>query len=170
VLTTDRILTRAGVMGRRGSDLRLDQIAGISHHQNLVERVVGTGRLALRQAGTGNIVVFDHVPRPDVVHRLVAEQAALRSGAGVEQRGPGPPARSRHDRGLAPYPAASRPVPAWEATPPAGVAAVSDPPATGHQASPSVAERLVELAELHRRGLVTDAEYSSKRMQLLDQL
>jgi hypothetical protein len=140
VLTTDRIVTRAGVFGRRGSAVRLDQIAAMSHHQSMFERVLGTGRLVVERAGTGEVVVFDHVPRPGLVERIVSEQ--LHEAGSPRDSWPGPEVRS--------------PV-----TPPAGV------PVGGGS---SVTARLAELAELHRRGLVTDAEYADRRTRLLDQL
>lgn len=140
VLTTDRIVTRAGVFGRQGSAVGLDQITGLSHHQSLFERALGTGRLVVERAGTGDVVVFDHVPRPGVVERLVSEQ--------LHEAGP----RRDHWAGG---------VDGAPATPPAGV------PVGGRS---SVTARLAELAELHRRGLVTDAEYADRRTRLLDQL
>lgn len=44
------------------------------------------------------------------------------------------------------------------------------PAATAGQAGSSVADRLATLADLHRRGLVTDHEYATTRARLLDQL
>jgi hypothetical protein len=35
---------------------------------------------------------------------------------------------------------------------------------------PSVAERLTQLSELRRRGVVTEAEFEAKKAQLLEQL
>ena len=35
---------------------------------------------------------------------------------------------------------------------------------------PTVAQQLGELAELHRHGVVTDAEYEQKRRELLERL
>ena len=34
----------------------------------------------------------------------------------------------------------------------------------------SVADRLLQLDELHRRGIVSDAEFASKKAELLDRL
>jgi Bacterial PH domain len=144
VLTTDRLVTRAGIIGRRGTEVRLDQVASLSHYQSLFERTVGTGHLVVERIGTPVPVIFDHVPRPATVHRLVAEQCAL--------------ARAPWGGSTAPAPS-----PSWRDTPPAGLVRAEGPPGT-------VGARLAELAELYRQGLVTDAEYSSKRMELLDQL
>jgi membrane protein YdbS with pleckstrin-like domain len=156
VVTTDRLVTRAGILGRRGTEVRLDQIASLSHHQSLFERAVGTGHLVVERIGTPQPVIFDHVPRPAAVHRVVADQAALARAPGGTRSSAFPAA-----------PAPPGPTPSWRGdTPPAGVARVD----RVEGSSASVGARLAELAELYRRGLVTDAEYSSKRMELLDQL
>ncbi len=51
-------------------------------------------------------------------------------------------------------------------TPPSGIARVSPSP----HGEETVAERLVQLDELRRRGIVTDAEFASKKAELLDRL
>ena len=37
-------------------------------------------------------------------------------------------------------------------------------------AAPTIAQQMSELAELHRHGVITDAEYEQKRRELLDRL
>jgi hypothetical protein len=51
-------------------------------------------------------------------------------------------------------------------TPPSGTARVSRP-APGEE---TVAERLMQLDELRRRGIVTDEEFAAKKAELLDRL
>jgi pyridoxine/pyridoxamine 5'-phosphate oxidase len=74
--------------------------------------------------------------------------------------------------GLTPAGASRRARDAWDDavpsgdTPPSGTATVTRPV----HGEPSVTDRLVELDELRRRGIVTEAEFASKKAELLDRL
>jgi uncharacterized membrane protein YdbT with pleckstrin-like domain len=77
VLTTSRLLVRAGVLSRRGRDVALCRITGMSSRQSLGQRLLGSGTVVVETAGEDPAVVLDRVPhREDVVallHRLVRE-------------------------------------------------------------------------------------------------
>jgi uncharacterized membrane protein YdbT with pleckstrin-like domain len=71
VLTDRRVLQRRGLLGRRGRDLTLGRVTGVSFAQKPVERVLGAGTLVLEVAGAPRPAVLRHVPRVEVVHGLV---------------------------------------------------------------------------------------------------
>ena len=155
VVTTSRIVQRSGVVSRRGLELRLERVNQLSYHQSITARLLRTGELIVEMGGELGVVVFDHVPRPAVVQSLITEQidAVHRRVRTFVPVGP----RLRVD--------ANRPLSAGD-TPPKGTAAV-----TGSRAGDrSVVDRLVELDELRRRGIVTDDEFAAKKTALLERL
>jgi hypothetical protein len=161
-LTSLRIVERSGLVARRGEEVLLDRITAVSYRQSLLGAVVGAGRLVV-DLGGGDRLAIDHVRQPARLQALVAEQLSTRAAVGVAGGGAPP---GRWVGGLGP------------ATPPAGTTAVPSADGGGPRAAPtssprpgaSVAERLSILADLHRRGLVTDDELRVKRAQLLDEL
>jgi len=156
VVTTNRIVQRSGVLSRRGLELRLERVNQLSYHQSLAGRLLRTGELLVEVGGDTGVVVFDHVPRPAAVQSVITEQInAVHRGipSGVE------PTPTVWD------PATAQNWMSWE-TPPSGTPRVSgsaEPPIT-------VADRLVQLDDLRRRGIVSASEFAAKKAQLLDQL
>ena len=123
--------------------------------------------------GDTGLLVFDHVPRPAAVQSVITEQIdALRHRAGVPiTTGAGPGARNGTAPPRSPLPLGAGGPRSQELgitgdTPPSGTAAVARSP----YGEDSVAARLVQLDELRRRGIVTEAEFASKKAELLDRL
>jgi hypothetical protein len=167
VLTNMRIVERSGVLSRRALEIRLDRINELSYHQSLAARLGRTGEVMVEMGGETGVVIFEHVPRPAAFQSLITEQmSALQDGR--RARGSLSP--------LAPSvgPAASAtPVPGSslaDSTPPTGAPVVPGAAAGGPGGAPSVSERIMQLNELRRRGIVSDAEYEAKKAQLLEQL
>ncbi|HLM95785.1 MAG TPA: PH domain-containing protein [Acidimicrobiales bacterium] len=161
VVTNTRIIQRTGVFARRGLELRLERVNQLSYHQSIPDRILRTGELHVEMGGDTGLVVFDHVPRPAAVQSVITEQIdALRHRSGVPMS-TGP--RQASWNGASPR----EPGPGITGdTPPSGVARVTRSP----QGEDTVAGRLVQLDELRRRGIVTDAEFASKKAELLDRL
>ncbi|HXQ59471.1 MAG TPA: PH domain-containing protein [Acidimicrobiales bacterium] len=166
VLTTNRIVERSGVFARRALEIRLDRINELSYHQSLTARLFRTGEVMVEMGGETGVVTFEHVPRPSAFQSLITEQmSARRDGL---HRG-GPPAAAP----MAPaYPTAGAPAPLSDETPPRGTPPLSAGAVSGAGAGAglSVADRLTQLSELRRRGVVTEAEFEAKKAQLLEQL
>jgi hypothetical protein len=166
VLTTTRIVERSGVLGRRALEIRLERINELSYHQSLPARMARTGELMVETGGESGDIVFDHVPRPAAFQSLITEQIsafhedrrtrwATPPGAG-QPPADGPGAIHHAD------------------TPPAGGPAVAPgtapPGVQPTAATPTVADRLMQLGELRRRGIVSAAEFEAKKAELLEQL
>ncbi len=153
VLTNRRILERRGVLSRTGVEIRLDRINELSYRQTLVERIVRTGSLVVEVGGETGVVLFNHLPQPDAVQSLVTEQIDLQRRSGWQVPGappgtqPGVPPRMPY-QGPAPMP----------------------PPAPQPPAGPTVADRLVQLDDLRQRGILSDAEFQAKKLELLREL
>ncbi|HXW34018.1 MAG TPA: PH domain-containing protein, partial [Acidimicrobiales bacterium] len=86
VLTDRRLLVRTGVFGRKGTAIRLDQITGVSYHQTMVQRMIGSGRVLVETAGDSAGATFYNVRRPAAVQNLVTEQTALQHEVNAGQR------------------------------------------------------------------------------------
>lgn len=159
VVTTGRLVQRTGVLARRGTDIRLERINEISYQQSIWQRMLGTGRLFVDVGGDRGVVAFDHVRHPASVASLVHEEIAALSGspAGAD-RGP------HVAMGYHPAPVVLPATAAAHDTPPTGT------PISRAPGDQSVAQRLIELDELRRRGLLTQAEFAERRARLLDQL
>ena len=164
VITTTRIVQRSGVLGRNGLELRLERVNQLSYHQSILDRLLRTGQLHVEMGGETGVVVFDRVPRPSAVQSIITEQIdALRHRAGVPVAAG--PVRDLFD-GAAPVAPRGPRRALVDDTPPSGIARQTRAP----HGDDSVAERLMQLDELRRRGIVTDAEFAIKKAELLDRL
>jgi hypothetical protein len=153
VLTNSRILERRGVLSRQGIEIRLDRINELSYRQTLLERIIRTGSLVLEVGGETGVVVFDHLPQPAAVQSLVTEQIdAMRRRIQWQ----GPVGQSQPQAQPMTY-AAPAPAPTM-------------PPPPAQASGPTVADRLVQLDGLRQRGILSDAEFQQKKLELLREL
>jgi hypothetical protein len=175
VLTTSRLIERSGVLGRRALEIRLERINELSYHQSLPGRLVRTGEMTVETGGESGDIVFDHVPRPAAFQSLITEQiAAFHEARRVRYNGPvglteGPGAPQHADtppNGGPVVSASPPPSPSPAVPPPSG----PGPAGSGPAGPPSVADRLMQLGELRRRGIVSAAEFEAKKAELLVQL
>ena len=180
VVTTTRIVQRSGVLSRNGFELRLERINQLSYHQTLVGRMFRTGELLVEMGGDTGVVVFDHVPRPAAVQSVITEQI------NAVHRRPAPQPDSEWDRSPWDQERSTKGLSGDE--PPRGRAGTGRAIAGDHAddtpflrewprattarygGEPTVADRLVQLDELRRRGILTDAEFAAKKAELLDRL
>jgi len=71
VLTTDRLIFRAGVLGKSSREIPLDRLNDISFHQSIFERVIGAGDLMIESAGERGQEQFTDIPRPARVQNAI---------------------------------------------------------------------------------------------------
>jgi uncharacterized membrane protein YdbT with pleckstrin-like domain len=128
VLTTDRLIFRAGVLGRSGREIPLERVNDISFHQSLFERAVGTGDLMIESAGRQGQDVFSRLPHPDR-----AQQAIYTSMEDNRHRSEAP----------------------------------AGPPGP---ASETLAQQIADLARLRDQGVLSDAEFQAKKVDLLNRM
>lgn len=149
VVTNQRIVYRTGLVHREGREIPISRVQDVTYRQNLIERIVGAGRLTVESAGRSGQEPFPDIRHPAAVQSLINRLATEASRPSAAPPPPPPPAA----------PAASmatpvEPTPAVAATPP----------------ERTIAQQLEDLAELHDHGVVTDAEYEAKRAELLGRL
>jgi uncharacterized membrane protein YdbT with pleckstrin-like domain len=73
VFTTERVLTREGVLGRRGRDIPLARINDVSFSHSLLERMLGSGTLTIESAGERGQLVLDDLPRVEHTQSVLYE-------------------------------------------------------------------------------------------------
>ena|SRR5260221_9668095 len=75
VLTTDRLVTRQGILSRQSREIPLDRINDLACHQSLFERVIRAGDLMIESAGERGQEKFSHFGNPfelqNAVHRAM---------------------------------------------------------------------------------------------------
>ncbi|MFW3172812.1 PH domain-containing protein [Geodermatophilus sp. CPCC 206100] len=71
VITTHRLLFRAGILVRHGRDLGLSRITDVSYRQTLWERLISSGTLTIESAGDGGPTVLRRIPDSDGVQQLL---------------------------------------------------------------------------------------------------
>lgn len=95
VFTNRRIITRAGVISKKGRDMPLAKVNNVSFEVGVLGRILNYGRLEITSASDENLVIED-VPNVEViqrdVYRLHEQDDDRRRRRSVEQGGdPVPP-------------------------------------------------------------------------------
>jgi uncharacterized membrane protein YdbT with pleckstrin-like domain len=72
-VTTERLITRAGVLNRTGRDIPLARINDIAYEQSLADRLVGAGTLVVSAASEQGRIVLDDLPRVHQVQLRLSE-------------------------------------------------------------------------------------------------
>lgn len=153
VVTGHRIVQRRGVLRREILQVRLARVAEIECRQGMFDTLIGRGRLVLDVAGSDVPLVLDDVRRPRRVQRIVSGALDARDGVAAASTGARP-----SSAGSAPR------APRSADTPPSGTVRVA------RAVGGSVPEALLQLGELRRRGIISEAEFSAKKAELLDRL
>ncbi|MDH3539424.1 MAG: PH domain-containing protein [Acidimicrobiia bacterium] len=71
ILTNERLITRTGVISRSGVEIPLENIANVLFHQNVIERLLGSGDLLIESAGESGQSPFNDIPKPDEFQALL---------------------------------------------------------------------------------------------------
>lgn len=65
VLTTERLMTRSGLVAQRGIEIPLERITNVNFSQTVFERLLGAGDLLVESAGETGQSAFANIPHPD---------------------------------------------------------------------------------------------------------
>jgi uncharacterized membrane protein YdbT with pleckstrin-like domain len=141
-ITDQRVAYQSGILRRRGVSIPLNRINNVNFEQSFIARMLNNGVVTIESAGETGDSVFENIPDPENVRALIF--------AGVEAD-----EQADSDRDAAALAKAMQ-----QHVPP-------PPPASSDK---SAQERLAALDHLKAQGLVDDAEYATKRQQILDEL
>jgi uncharacterized membrane protein YdbT with pleckstrin-like domain len=75
VITSDRLIHRAGWIARSSMEIPLERINDVRFHQGILERTVGAGDLVIESAGEHGQNLFSDIRRPEDVQKLIYEMA-----------------------------------------------------------------------------------------------
>jgi len=183
-LTSTRILVRQGILGRDTVQLRLQRITEVNIRQTLIERLLGTGSLVIDVQGEDDSMTLEYMRKPAVVQRVINSQINEIVGGG--HREPVPSDMLPFDeRGAARRGSRDDRYAEQHDTPPFGVNASSaDQPAdsapsggdagTGAKTAGStpseIRDRLIELDDLRKRGILSEEEFAAKKSELLNRI
>jgi membrane protein YdbS with pleckstrin-like domain len=71
--TDRRLITRSGVLVRRGHDMPLARISDIAYEFGLIDRMLGCGTLLISDASTHGTIKLHDIPRVEETQRRVNE-------------------------------------------------------------------------------------------------
>ncbi len=141
VLTDRRVISRSGIVSKRGTEIPLERINNIDFHQRIWERVIGAGDLDIESAGKDGQSHFENVRHPDMVQQEIYRQMEVNARRQASWH-----ADASLDRAAA-APAAAVPV-----------------------ATPDVADQIAKLMTLRDQGAITTEEFEAKKAELLDRM
>jgi uncharacterized membrane protein YdbT with pleckstrin-like domain len=141
VVSSQRVIYRTGVISRKGTEIPLERINNINFNQNIWERIIGAGDLEVESAGKDGQTTFENVNHPDGVQQEIYRQMEV---------------NARKQAGWIGEHAATAVSNAASAVPPAG--------------DLTAADQIAKLNELHQAGALTDAEFESKKAELLGRM
>jgi uncharacterized membrane protein YdbT with pleckstrin-like domain len=72
-ITTRRLITRHGVITRRGHDIPLTRISDVAYEKDLIDRLLGCGTLVISDASTHGQVTLPDIPRVEKVQRDLSD-------------------------------------------------------------------------------------------------
>lgn len=71
VLTSERLITRTGMIARAGIELPLENINNVLFNQSVIERVLKSGDLLIESAGESGQSEFTNIPHPEDFQSLL---------------------------------------------------------------------------------------------------
>ena len=75
VLTTDRLITRSGVIAKRSKEIPLERINDVSFSQTVLDRLLGAGDLLIESAGERGQGRIENVRNPERVQLMIFEES-----------------------------------------------------------------------------------------------
>lgn len=72
-ITDRRLITRSGILARKGHDIPLQRISDVSYELGLVDRMLGCGTLIISDASTLGRVLLHDIPHVEDVQRKLNE-------------------------------------------------------------------------------------------------
>ena len=74
VLTTDRLITRRGVIAKQSREIPLERINDVAFNQSILDRALGAGDLLIESAGERGQSRIKNVRRPEEVQLMIYKE------------------------------------------------------------------------------------------------
>jgi membrane protein YdbS with pleckstrin-like domain len=88
-VTNRRLITRHGVLTRRGHDIPLSRISDVEYEMDLIDRMLGCGTLRISDASTDGEVTLPDIPHVEEVQRRINDLLHVRDGGTGRDLGQG---------------------------------------------------------------------------------
>lgn len=72
-ITNRRLITREGLIARRGHDIPLLRVSDVAFNQGILDRMLGCGTLVISDASTHGSVELHDIPRVEAVQRSLLD-------------------------------------------------------------------------------------------------
>jgi uncharacterized membrane protein YdbT with pleckstrin-like domain len=72
-ITDRRLITRSGIITRRGHDIPLVRISDVAYEHGLIDRMLGCGTLVISDASTHGMVQLKDIPDVEDTHRKIVQ-------------------------------------------------------------------------------------------------
>ena len=72
-VTNRRLITRSGVITRRGHDIPLTRVSDVAYEKDLIDRLLGCGTLVISDASTHGSVRLHDIPQVESVQRTLLD-------------------------------------------------------------------------------------------------
>jgi membrane protein YdbS with pleckstrin-like domain len=79
VLTSERLITRSGLIAKTGVEIPLERITNVNFSQTFFERLLGAGDLLIESAGAQGQSKFRDIPHPDAFQTVLYKAREARS-------------------------------------------------------------------------------------------
>jgi len=147
IITNRRVVEVKGIVNKQVSDSALEKVNDVKLRQSVVGRVLGYGTVEIITGSDIGVNMFHRIADP-----LRFKRAMLNAKEGL------------HEPSLPAKPAEALP------SRPAVEAVEYATPESQAQAAATIPDLIVELAELHQQGIISDQEFEAKKKELLDRL
>ena len=128
VITTDRLIHRSGVLGKKGKEIPLERVNDISVNQTFFERLISAGDVTVESGGERGQQTFTDIGKPFIVQNVIYVEMERAKGRDADR------AHGGGGRAL------------------------------------SIPEQLEKLDDLRQRGIISQAEFDAKKIQLLERM
>lgn len=146
VLTSDRLITRHGIIAKHSREIPLERINDVSFSQSVLERALGAGDLMIESAGERGQSRITNVRKPEDVQLMIYKETEANNNRMMKGDGPSRSQADDHESAAAPS------------------APVTTPP------QDNVLQQIEQLAKLKESGAITEMEFESKKQELLKRL
>lgn len=92
ILTSDRLITRRGIVAKHSKEIPLERINDVAFTQTVLERALGSGDLMIESAGERGQTLIENVRKPEQMQLLIykeSEENSNRMHRGGREARPG---------------------------------------------------------------------------------
>jgi uncharacterized membrane protein YdbT with pleckstrin-like domain len=86
VLTSDRLITRRGIIAKQSKEIPLENINDVAFSQSVIERMVGAGDLLIESAGERGQEHIENVRKPEQVQLTIYKETEANSARMMQPR------------------------------------------------------------------------------------